>query len=173
MIRKAGDITYTLLTKQVKNINLRVKRDGSVWASANQAVSAETVDEFVARKAEWIVKARRHIAEKNTENSGLTQSECLALFETINDRVYPLFAATLSKKPQIKVKRMKSCWGVCHYDKGYITLNTVLASKPAQAVEYVIMHEYIHFFEHNHQKGFYELMAHFMPDYKERRKLLR
>lgn len=173
MIRQVGDIDYTLTQKPVKNINLRVRRDGTVCVSANRRVPLTAVDAFVREKAAWIEAARRRAAEREAPESALSEAACLALFEAVSDRIYPAFAAYLPHKPQIRVKKLKSCWGVCHYTKGYITLNSALAAKPPAAVEYVILHEYVHFLEHDHQKGFHAWMARLMPDYKERRKLLR
>lgn len=173
MIRQVGDIVYTLTQKQVKNINLRVRRDGTVCVSAHRRVSLTAIDAFVSEKAAWIETARRRAAEREAPESELSDAACLALFEAVSDRIYPAFAVYLPHKPQIRVKKLKSCWGVCHYTKGYITLNSALAMKPPAAVEYVILHEYVHFLEHDHQKGFHTWMARLMPDYKERRKLLR
>ena len=43
-----GMITYQLERKQVKNVNLRIRKDGSVYVSANSKVSDEWIDNFVA-----------------------------------------------------------------------------------------------------------------------------
>ncbi|MDD3243404.1 MAG: SprT family zinc-dependent metalloprotease [Eubacteriales bacterium] len=62
MLRKVSGIQYELNRKRVKNINLRV--DGqSVRVSAPYGVAAETVDAFVARKAQWILTAQRRQAQ--------------------------------------------------------------------------------------------------------------
>lgn len=174
MKRQAGGVSYTLIQKPVKNINLRVKRDATVWVSAPPRVPLREIDAFVQKKAAWIERARQRMAqrEQNME-AECSDAECLALFEPIVDRIYPVFAPYLPQKPKLFVKTLKSCWGVCHYNKGYITLNRALASKPVAAVEYVILHEFVHFLEHDHQAGFHRWMERLMPDYKERRKLLR
>ena len=43
------EILYSLERKQVKNLNLRVRKDGSVWVSANADVPCGEIDTFVAR----------------------------------------------------------------------------------------------------------------------------
>ena len=58
------EITYQLERKKVKNINLRVRKDGSVYVSAHRAVPVAYIDAFVCSKAEFIVKAVERIAEK-------------------------------------------------------------------------------------------------------------
>ena len=55
-------LDYELTRKAVKNINLRVKRDGSVCVSAPKAVSVQRVDEFVIRNVEFIRKSREKLA---------------------------------------------------------------------------------------------------------------
>lgn len=50
-------ITYTLERKCVKNLNLRVRKNGSVYVSANEHVSAATIDAFVLSKSNFINNA--------------------------------------------------------------------------------------------------------------------
>ena len=61
---KTGTITYTLTYKQVKNINLRINSCGEVFVSANPFVSKEMVDEFVAKKEQWIKKKQSTLTHK-------------------------------------------------------------------------------------------------------------
>mgnify|MGYP002650857362 CR=1 FL=1 len=42
-----------------------------------------------------------------------------------------------------------------------------------EAVDYVVVHELAHIRHHNHSKDFYSFVSEFMPDYKEREKLLK
>ena len=51
------ELTYILEHKQVKNLNLRIRKDGSVYVSANPMVPADEVDDFVIRKGEYITRA--------------------------------------------------------------------------------------------------------------------
>ncbi len=50
-------IQYLLERKNVKNLNLRIRRDGSVYVSASPDVSVEKTDQFVTEKAEFILSA--------------------------------------------------------------------------------------------------------------------
>lgn len=56
-------IPYILERKQVKNINLRICKNGEVYVSANDSVSVAAVDEFVANKGEYILKALNEFRE--------------------------------------------------------------------------------------------------------------
>ena len=81
MIRQVGDIDYTLTQKPVKNINLRVRRDGTVCVSAHRRVPLTDVDAFVREKAAWIEAARRRAAEREAPESALSEAACLALLK--------------------------------------------------------------------------------------------
>ena len=51
------EITYQLEWKDVKNLNLRIRPDGTIHVSANRAVHAARVDEFVKSKGNYILSA--------------------------------------------------------------------------------------------------------------------
>ena len=57
---KGHEILFYLERKPVKNLNLRVRKDGSVWVSADPGVPCEEIDAFVASKAPYIQKALDH-----------------------------------------------------------------------------------------------------------------
>lgn len=59
-----GEIAYLLERKAVKNLNLRVRRDGSVYVSANRRVPVSEIDGFVARHGEYLREASRRMAEQ-------------------------------------------------------------------------------------------------------------
>ncbi len=73
----------------------------------------------------------------------------------------------------IKVRKMKTRWGVCHTRKKEITLNSELLKKDIKLIDYVIIHEMCHFFEANHSKNFWELVSAACPDYKNLKKRLK
>ena len=56
--RAAGGVRYEFKRKRVKNINLRVRADGSVAVSAPLGAPLAQVDAFVAGRARWIEAAR-------------------------------------------------------------------------------------------------------------------
>ena len=52
-----GAISYHLERKMVKNLNLRIRKDGQVYVSANPCVPESEIDEFVTRKSDYILGA--------------------------------------------------------------------------------------------------------------------
>ena len=67
------------------------------------------------------------------------------------------------------VQRMKTKWGSCNAAAGTIRLNTDLAKKPAQCIEYIVVHEMVHLLEPTHNARFIALMDKFMPRWLHRR----
>lgn len=56
-------INYHFEQKQIKNINLRIKKDCSVYVSAPKFVPISKIDDFVIDKAEFIISAKKKFDE--------------------------------------------------------------------------------------------------------------
>jgi predicted metal-dependent hydrolase len=63
-------------------------------------------------------------------------------------------------------QRMKTRWGSCNYRSHNIRLNTELAKKLPECLEYVVVHEMVHLLEASHNSRFVALMDQFMPKWK-------
>jgi len=70
------------------------------------------------------------------------------------------------------VQRMKTQWGSCNPASASIRLNTDLAKKPRECLEYVVVHEMIHLREPTHNPRFVALMDRFMPKWQFYRQAL-
>lgn len=70
------------------------------------------------------------------------------------------------------VQRMKTKWGSCNHKAGTIRLNTELAKKPAECLEYIVVHELVHLLEPTHNARFVALMDRFMPKWQFHRDML-
>ena len=91
-----------------------------------------------------------------------------------SDRVYPAFAGVLGgQKPTIKVRDMTSRWGVCYMKRQQISFALQLYNMPPAAQIYVVVHEYCHFLQPNHSPAFWAEVEKLLPDWKERRALLK
>ncbi len=64
------------------------------------------------------------------------------------------------------VQRMKTRWGSCNPATNSIRLNTDLAKKPRECLEYILVHEMAHLLEHTHNDRFVVIMERFMPKWK-------
>ena len=67
------------------------------------------------------------------------------------------------KVNQVFVQRMKTKWGGCNAVSENIRLNTDLAKKPPECLEYILVHELTHLIEPTHNERFRRLLEQFMP----------
>ncbi len=67
------------------------------------------------------------------------------------------------------VQHMKTKWGGHAPGTRTIRLNTELAKKPRECLEYILVHEMVHLLEPSHNDRFQRLMDRFMPMWRERR----
>jgi len=70
------------------------------------------------------------------------------------------------------IQRMKTKWGICSPDAGSIRLNTDLAKKPPECLEYIVVHELVHLLEPTHNDRFLALMNQLMPNWQHCRQVL-
>lgn len=169
----AGVISYRLTRKRVKNWNLRV-REEQVFLSVPLWVSVGQADAFIQSRGAWIVRVlerQSRIAKVRLEE--LPREVCMERLAAALGRIYPLVELFGVAYPQLRLRKMRSQWGNCHYKSNYITLNTALASCPEELQDYVCLHELVHFLHPNHGPGFYAVMDKLMPDWKERRRKLK
>lgn len=70
------------------------------------------------------------------------------------------------------VQQMKTRWGSSNPDARTIRLNTELAKKPRECLEYIVVHEMIHLLESPHNARFTGLLDRFMPQWQHYRSIL-
>jgi len=75
--------------------------------------------------------------------------------------------------PKLKLRKMKTRWGVCNRKNNSITLNLELIKKDIKFLDYVLVHELSHFVHFNHSKDFWLLVFKYIKDYKILRKELK
>lgn len=72
-----------------------------------------------------------------------------------------------------RIRCMRTRWGSCNVVKRRIWFNLELAKLPQQCLEYVVVHELVHLLERNHNARFWGLVESFLPDWRERRAMLK
>lgn len=73
---------------------------------------------------------------------------------------------------EFRIKNMRTRWGTCNIDERRIWINLQLAKKPAECLEYVVIHELVHLIEKNHTNRFHALVEEYCPTWKEAKKIL-
>lgn len=90
--------------------------------------------------------------------------------EQLKEAVPPLLAKWERlmgvKLERFFVRRMKTKWGSCNPASNSIRLNTDLAKKPRECLEYVVVHEMVHLLEPTHNARFVATMDRLMPQWR-------
>ena len=93
------------------------------------------------------------------------------LFKVYLDEAYYAFEEKIPY-PNLKIRQMKTRWGVCNRKTNTITLNFELIKKDQACLNYVIVHELSHFLHFDHSKSFWNTVEKYCPEYKIVRKEL-
>lgn len=173
------DIEIHLQHKRVKNLNLRIARDGDhVEVSAPTWMTKADVVDFVRRKRDWIETQMARVAATPMARASQASPAEVARWRAVVQACVPALIAAWEPIMGVKVgslayRNMTSRWGSCQPSTGRICINVRLALYPPDCLEYVVVHELCHLLERGHGPRFHQLMDHFMPDWKQRRDKLR
>ncbi len=100
------------------------------------------------------------------------RKEAIEILKKQVDNLFPIIKKYDISYPEICLRKMKTLWGSCSVNKNKITFNQYLIKAKPACIEYVVLHELVHFLYPNHSKKFYDFLSSYMPDWKERKKVL-
>lgn len=169
---------------------VRERRDWIVGAQRKVIAAAEVKRPLAEHSTAWLW-GRRYRVRVDVgpwESACIVGEEiCLVVAdssraELLLDRLYrqelePVVRALFERwQPRVgrsarlvRLRRMKTRWGSCSPSKANITLNLALAQFRPELLEYVVVHELVHLWEHGHGPGFYARMSSLLPDWRELR----
>jgi predicted metal-dependent hydrolase len=70
------------------------------------------------------------------------------------------------KVANVFIQQMKTRWGSCNSATRSIRLNSELAKKPRECLEYILVHEMVHLLEPTHNQRFLTLLTQYMPEWQ-------
>ncbi len=112
---------------------------------------------------------------------GTTRDDREAVFlrwyrRRLREQIPPLLSKWVPKVgvnvAEVRIKKMKTRWGTCTNEARRIWLNLELIKKPASCLEYILVHEMVHFLERHHNERFSDLMDQMMPQWQLHREEL-
>ncbi len=111
-----------------------------------------------------------------TQSKALLNKWYKKQIETIfNERfnyIYSIFDENITR-PKLKIRAMKTRWGVYNKSNHSVTLNSHLIEYSIEKLDYVIIHELSHIIHFDHSASFWQLVAKYCPNYKKIRKELK
>lgn len=100
------------------------------------------------------------------------KKEIKKIFEEHLKKMYNIFEEKIDF-PNLRIRTMKTRWGVCNVKTKTVTLNSKLIEYNLDALDYVIVHELSHLIHCNHSRNFWNLVGKYIPDYKKIRAYLK
>ena len=126
-------IPYSVLRSDRRSIAVTVSRDGQVRVRAPRWLPDRDVVRFVSDRAGWVVRKQAEAAERAALSAGPLAAEELAkarmLFAERFDACWAVFAGPGERKPQLRVRAMRSRWGSLTAS-GSVTINAFLVRTP-------------------------------------------
>ena len=159
-----------------KTISLEITRDAEVLVRAPLKTTNKRIEEFVHSHYDWIIshlERRLEQIKNNPEPSKEELNELKAIAKRIIPEKVEKYSKIMGIIPEhVSINSAKTRFGSCS-GKNRLNFSCRLMSYPECAIDYVVVHELAHIKHHNHSKQFWALVEKYMPDYKERKKLLK
>ncbi len=168
-------IEYEIVYSKRKTVSLKLTERGLV-VHAPKGLSEEKISEIVKRHEGWIKSHSERVKREESFWSSLSDErieELRTLARDVLTRKTRMYSNIMGLSyGRITITGAKTRFGSCS-SKGNISYSYRLMAYPERAVDYVVVHELCHLVYMNHSAEFYALLAKVLPDYKERRALLK
>lgn len=168
---------YELIRSRRKTLALEITADCRVLVRAPLRLPKERIDAFVESHAAWIETHLERQRQKAVSAPPAPTPEEIAALKAKARAILPGKVAYWSEKMGVaptglKITTARKRYGSCS-GRNSLCFSCFLMRCPEEAVELVVVHELCHIREKNHGPRFYALLEQYLPDYKERKKLLR
>ena len=169
---------YCVIRSDRRSLCAQIDLDLKLVIRAPRGCSDREIESFVAKNEVKIKAAMERMQERLIKKQQLC---CEAEDETelikkansyLPERVNYWSKVTGLVPSYVKITSAKKRYGSCNGNNG-ICFSYRLMMFPTEAIDYVIIHELAHIKHKNHSSLFYALIAKYMPDYKEKEKILR
>lgn len=118
------------------------------------------------------VKNTDNVSRKGKLMDDWYREKAQMTFNESLEKVYPLVQKYGVEMPDVDVRLMKARWGSALTEKNTILLNAELIKAPKYCIDYVVLHELIHFKYNDHSENFYQMLFSLMPDWEKRKAIL-
>ena len=170
-------VQYELIRSRRKTLALEITADCRVLVRAPMRLPQARIDTFVENHTDWIA---RHLEQQRQKAAAMPPAPTQAEIDALKARaraILPEKVAYWSRQmgvtpTDIKITTARKRYGSCS-GKNSLCFSCFLMNFPEEAIELVVVHELCHIKVRNHGPAFYALLEHYLPDHRERKKLLR
>ena len=168
---------YELIRSRRKTLALEITKDCRVLVRAPMRLSQARIEAFVASHADWIERHMELQKQKLASAPPPPTAEAIAELKKKARSILPdkvaFWSQIMGATPTgLKITTAQKRYGSCS-GKNSLCFSCFLMNCPEEAIDLVVVHELCHIHEKNHGPRFYALMEQYLPDYKERKKLLK
>ena len=167
---------YKIIRSSRKTLCLEIKRSGEIIVRSPMHATLHDIRRFVEDHEAWLEKNLKKVKERNDKQPDLTADE-IAELKRKAEEILPKKVEYWSKLTGltctgVKITSAKTRFGSCN-GQNSICFSYHLMRYPEKAIDYVVLHELAHTKHHDHSWRFWMLVGLYMPDYKQRRALLK
>ena len=169
-------VSYSIRRSGRRTMALEITPEAQVLVRAPTNASPAEIRRFVLTHEAWVEK---HLQKAQTRLqacpalSDAEQEELRQRAKAHIPRRVEYYAAVMGLSPAaISITSAKKRFGSCSA-KNRLCFSLFLMRYPDAAIDYVVVHELAHIRHKNHGKAFYACVASVLPDYLQRRQLLK
>lgn len=166
---------YQLIRSDRKSVSISVRDDLQVIVRAPKILPQSEIDKIFNDNID-AVNRMLEAKKKAVQKYNISEEELNKLIKSAKQMIpnrVEYYSSLMNLKPSsVKITKAKKRFGSCSGKNG-LCFSCYLMLYPAEAVDYVVVHELAHIKHHNHSREFYKLIEKYMPDYKRREKLLK
>ena len=168
-------IEYFIVRSKRKTVAIEINRQKGVILRLPLRFPEKKAGEIISAHKQWIVKKLNE--KKNTPvKIEYSEEQKKILKQKAKEVILPLvlkYSEIMGLYPTaVKINFAKTRFGSCS-GKNSLNFSVYLLEHGEEAIEYVVVHELAHIVHKNHSKDFYKLVEQYLPDYKNRKKLLK
>ena len=171
-----GIADYEWIRSSRKTIAIQVKINGCVVVRSPYGTARSQIERFLAQKSEWVQAQQekvRRVEEKQCVITDEMRKRGIDMAKKLIPERVEYYAGIMGiSYGRITIREQKTRWGSCS-SKGNLNFNWKLMLMPEGTLDYVVVHELAHRIEMNHSKAFWRIVEEVLPDYRERKALLR
>lgn len=166
---------YTLIRSNRRTLSLEITPALEILVRAPRRCPQKDIEAFVASHATWI---EEHLERQQRRQAAMAVSpERERALRQLAATVIPARVAYYGKvmgltPAHVRITGAKTRFGSCS-SRNWLCFSWRLMLYPAEAVDYVVVHELAHMRHHDHSAAFYALVASVLPDHTARRAMLR
>lgn len=165
-VKNVLDNNNDFLRKAVKKVKNRMQKDNDFYYLGKK------YDIIYSDFNKVEVYDNKIFSKNDVSLNKWLKEQMINIFSERLEYNYKLFSEKIPF-PKLKIRSMKTRWGVCNKRDNSVTLNSKLIKYSLDEIDYVIIHELSHFVHFDHSRDFWNTVEKYMPNYKRSVKVLK